>query len=108
MKQRFLILLLIMLLIAPSFAAIPNNRANFISRYRASALKIIEALEELDALKAEYDALGYSSSIVDGDFTGANADLTATPFKDALANLETFRASFFSSNFDDNVFKLRP
>ena len=82
-------------------------KANFVSRYRSSTVKLIEALEEVDALKAEYDGLGYSSTLVDGDMTGANADLTAQQFKDALGNIETFRASFFSSNFDDNVFRLR-
>jgi hypothetical protein len=82
-------------------------KANFVSRYRASAVKLLEALEEVDAMKAEYDGLGYSASLVDGDMTGANADLTAQQFKDALGNIETFRASFFSSNFDDNVFRLR-
>jgi hypothetical protein len=82
-------------------------KANFISRYRAAATKLLQALEEVDAMKAEYDGLGYSATLVDGDFTGSNTDLTAQQFKDALGNVETFRASFFSSNFDDNVFKLR-
>lgn len=29
-------------------------KANVITKYRASAVKLIEALEEVDALKAEY------------------------------------------------------
>lgn len=82
-------------------------KANFISRYRDSVTKLLEALEEVDGMKAEYDGLGYSSGLVDGDFTGSNSDLTATQFKDALGNIETFRASFFSNNYDDNVYRLR-
>lgn len=83
------------------------NKANYISRVRENAIQLIEALEAFDALYAEYNALGYSSGLQNSDFTGENADLTAAQFIDALGNIETYRATFFSSFYATNVFKLR-
>jgi hypothetical protein len=82
-------------------------KSDFISRYRTTATAILSNLATLHELKAQYDALAYSSGVVDGDFVGSNADLTAQQFKDALGNLETFRASFFSSFYDANVYRLK-
>jgi hypothetical protein len=83
------------------------QRSNFISRYNANAVKMIEALEAAQAMKTEFDTRDYTTSIVDGDFVGSNDHLTAAQFKDAVGNVETYRALFFSNFYSTNVMRLR-
>lgn len=101
--------------LTPSASAAPAvfqntsiRRQNYITRYRANAVKLIEALETAKALKDEYDGSAYNDGIVDGDFTNSsNDDLTATQFKDAAGNVEAFRALFYANFYATNVYRLR-
>ncbi len=82
------------------------DKAGFITRYRQEIGRILDAIDgELQLLDAQYDALGYATDLVDEDFTGVNADLTAQQFKDGVAALRTVRASVQGNS--TNIFRLR-
>lgn len=82
------------------------DKAGFITRYRQEIGRMLDAIDgELQLLDAQYDALGYSTDLVDEDFTGINADLTAQQFNDGVASLRTVRASLQGNS--TNIFRLR-
>lgn len=67
------------------------NPANFVSRHRATVAKLLETLDELAALDAEYSALGYEQALPPEAFAGANADLDATQVRAGMAAARTIR-----------------
>lgn len=70
------------------------NKTDLINQYRAATDELLSNLQTLRAVKAEYDALGFS--FADGDFTGANGDLTASQFTTTVGNLESIYNAIFN------------
>lgn len=81
-------------------------KANFITRYRTAMAAWLSATESLIVLKKEYDAEGYSA-LVDGDFTGANVDLTAAQFTGAVGNFTSIDSNATTNNYYTNLYRLR-
>lgn len=69
-----------------------SAKANLISLIRADATAFLAARASFKAHKASYDGFGFSW--VDGDFTGANAGITATVFTTGVSNLDTLFSDF--------------
>lgn len=55
-----------------------TERFNEITRIRAAATALAEAIEELQAVKKEWDYLDLGNVIVAGDFTDRHEGLTVT------------------------------
>lgn len=51
------------------------THSDHITKVRQAATKIIDAVDDLTALKAEYDALDLGSALTVNDFEGSNAHL---------------------------------
>jgi hypothetical protein len=86
-------------------ADLTAKKSNLISKAIARFVALADARDALVALRAEYDALGYT--FVDGDFVGANVHLDATKFVAGFTsqgNLETFWAAGNNTNLE----KFRP
>lgn len=60
-------------------------KADLITNIRTDATNLLTARASYRKHRARYDALGFSW--VDGDFTGANAGITASQFTSAVTNL---------------------
>lgn len=63
------------------------NKSSFINRYRQQVGELVAAIDRLRALRREYDVLNYDTGLVDGDFTGDNADLVAQQFHDGVGSI---------------------
>ena len=83
------------------------KHANFITRSVTAAQKFVDSYNAMVSLRAEWDALGYSTGIIDADFTGNNAYI-------ASADLQAFYTSqgnlvtFWGSGNGTNISKLIP
>jgi hypothetical protein len=76
---------------------------DFIGRYGRSVLQLIDALDQLQALKGEYDALSYSSV----DLSAAVPEhFTSQDFKDAVASAEALRATF-NTGHNTNLHRIK-
>lgn len=65
-------------------------KSDFISNYRAQIRSLVQTSQALKQLNDQYVALGYAGGggqIVDGDFVGSNAGITATEFKLTVGNV---------------------
>ena len=87
-----------------------TTKTDLISNYRANAVAFLAWKDSNKALRAQYDALAYSW--VDGDFTSANAGITASQFTTAVTNLSLVQAAFdsggtLSSGFPTTIYKIR-
>ena len=65
-----------------------DAKENYISRYRKAVLDLIELREYLLRLRTEWDRLGYSSVLVDADFTGAHQGMTKSELTSAVSSVE--------------------
>ncbi|HYE59420.1 MAG TPA: hypothetical protein VD948_12985 [Rhodothermales bacterium] len=89
------------------------SKSDFITSHRQGVTRLIDALNNLQNLRRQYDALGYANAttgITDADFTGANADLTAAEFKAGVAAAANLNTAFtsggtFSGGIDANLFR---
>lgn len=66
-------------------ASTPKQRSDHISMVRAQVRALLEAVNELAALRSEWDALGMSSALQDTDMIGENEGLLAVD----IANVYT-------------------
>jgi len=69
-------------------AELDIKQANFVSRAVEITPRVLEVLQDLDSLWAEWSALGYAigqvNAIADDDLTGANQHMTAVALNDLL------------------------
>lgn len=75
----------------------------FVSRAAAAFVALCKARDQLVALRAEWDALGYSTAIVDADFVAPNDNLNAATLAAGFTsqgNLETFWAAGNNTNLE--------
>lgn len=74
------------------------SHANFVSNERAAVVAFLNAMDQLRALKRQWDTLGYSGNIVAGDLTGANADLVPADVANFIASAQAVD-DFCTNNF---------
>lgn len=80
--------------------------ADWISRYRQSTTAWLTALNELLALREQYDALDYGSTLTDEDFAGANVDITKADLVAAVGSVEALN-TVFQQGHDTNLYRLK-
>lgn len=80
------------------------NRTEFVNRYRDNTEKFLDAIEEFVNLRSEWDALGLSLSLVNGDIVGG--DVTAAQFSDAVGSVSAINA-LFETGHNTNIYRLR-
>jgi hypothetical protein len=80
--------------------------ADWISRYRAADSAFLTALEDLNALRQQYDALDLGNALQEEDFTGANADITKEDVTAAVASVEAI-TGFVDQGHDSNLYRLK-
>lgn len=68
--------------------------SDFISRYRGSVTSWLTALEDLLALKSQYDALDLGNTLQPSDFEGANADIDAADIAAGVTSVDAINALF--------------
>lgn len=83
------------------------NPQDFISRYRLSVTSWLTALNELLALREQYDALGYSDTLTEEDFAGANTDITKADLVAAVGSIEAMNGFFESGFHNTTLYKLK-
>jgi hypothetical protein len=64
-----------------------NRKSDFISEFRGGVDRFLKAMDELRALRHEYDALDYGNSITDPDFAGSNEGVTRQGLLDAVSSV---------------------
>ena len=74
------------------------NPSNFVTTYRQATIRWLEALEDLQALRQEYDALGYSTVMPPEAFEGANADIVQADLVAAVGSIQAI-AGFTAAGF---------
>lgn len=86
------------------------QKANYISQVRQTVSKFLDDVSTLRDLDLTWNAEGYSTGIVAGDFTGANADLTVAQFTSIIVSVEAVLAllSATSNAHYTNLLKARP
>lgn len=62
------------------------QKQNFVSNQRDAVEMFKEAMDTLDALREQWDALSYATEITQDDLQGENADLTPVMLADALSS----------------------
>jgi hypothetical protein len=83
------------------------SKSDHITKVRQASKKLIDAMDELRALKRESDALDLGKNLADGDFVGENqaivkADVVAAYA--ALAAIEQALASVHAAS----LYKIKP
>jgi len=87
--------------------AADSGKANFIKIYRQTVADLIISLETLRSLRAEWDALGYSTGMADGDFFEENSGITAAEFATAVSSSGVLYDAFSGSGHDTNLYKVK-
>lgn len=82
------------------------RKSDFISISRTKVKLLLDTLDEINDLNREYVAQGGSSWLVQGDFTGANADILKADFDTAFGNAATLDAYVATQNYDDTWYKI--
>lgn len=79
-----------------------------ISKYRDGVNRLLVALDDLRNQKKEMDALGGAAALLpQGEFDGANAQLVAAEFVNAVVSVETID-NFISGGFHNtNLYRVR-
>jgi hypothetical protein len=65
----------------------------------------LRVFETLEGLRAQYDALGYSSTLTEEDFAGPNADIDLAALQSAVASVEAI-GGFLDTGHSTNLYKL--
>ncbi len=81
-------------------------KSNLISMYRQTIIQFLANVNELNALKAQWDALGYTASLTDADFQGANNDLVAQDLKNAATAMGAINTTINTGSNAAYLYKL--
>jgi hypothetical protein len=79
--------------------------AAWISRYRETVTGYLNVLNQLQALRQQYDALGYSTTLTPEDFAPPNDDIDLPTLQDAVASVEAI-VNFMATGHSTNMYKL--
>ena len=80
--------------------------SDFVSRYRAAVTAWLTSLEDLNALRQQYDALDYGSTLPPESFEGANGDITKEQLVAAVGSVEAI-TGFVDTGHDSNLYALK-
>lgn len=80
--------------VTTTYAQTTSQKAGFITNYRLAIDRINFAMEAEKTLRSQYNALGLSSALVDGDFTGDNQGITAAQFTAAIGSMDTMQTAY--------------
>lgn len=80
--------------------------SDHVSNLRANVRKILDGVEELDNLRAEYDALGLSGNLDPEHFQGDNEGLTGNDIADAYNTHSAIKA-LFAQGHATNLYKVK-
>lgn len=81
--------------------ATSSQKSDHVSEVRQTVTKLLEAQNQLAALRREWDALGLSSELVEEDMVGENAGLTPADIAavyTTLGEIETLMAAGHATN----------
>jgi hypothetical protein len=81
------------------------NPSDFVSRYRLHVTSLLTELESLNAMRAQWDALDYSTTLPPEAFEGANGDLDKAEMTAAVASIEAINA-FVAAGHATNLYEL--
>jgi hypothetical protein len=81
--------------------------ADFISRYRMQTTAWLEALEELVNLKGQWVALDLGNTLTEGDFAGANQDITLAELTAAVSSMDAMYGAFVDGFHNSTLYKLK-
>jgi hypothetical protein len=81
------------------------QKINHINNVRTASQKLIEAINNIKMLKLEWDALGLSEAIGEGDFTDSNSGLTVTDISGIYTTMAAIE-TLYSSGHNTNLYKL--
>lgn len=83
------------------------KHSNFVSKMVGQVAEFLEDYQELLQLRAEWDALGYSSAITQDDLLGSNEHLTPQMLADAFSSLAAIKA-VMDQGHATNLYRLLP
>ena len=86
--------------------ALSNQKEGFVVRLRMASTKVIDGVNELDALKREWDRMGYSSSLGNEDIVDENAGITNTNCADVIGTTLTAIEALLAAGHGTNLHKL--
>lgn len=91
-------------------ANLTAKKTSFIGRYVSSVNRILVDLKELRDLRLEWDSENYSGILVDADFIGNNAHLTAANLASAVTSVQAITDLLAATGnaHNTNLFKLVP
>ena len=78
----------------------------FVTRYRQVTTNWLTALEDLNAMREQYDALDYGNTLPPEAFEGANADITKEQLVAAVGSVEALNSTF-ESGHNSNMYLLK-
>jgi hypothetical protein len=82
------------------------NPSDFVSRYRAATTAWLTALEDLNALRQQYDALDYGNTLPPEAFEGSNSDITKEQLVAGVGSIEAI-TGFVDTGHDSNLYALK-
>jgi hypothetical protein len=82
------------------------RQSDFISATRAVSNRLIDAVNEARALRREWDAMDYGSTLTDDAFAGEHAGLTTANLADFFSAMETVE-QFLATGAATNYYRLR-
>lgn len=80
--------------------------SDHITRVRACARKLVDAVEELDNLRSEWDALDLGNVLTDEHFIGENEGLTTAQIASVYTTHGAFK-SLFAHGHATNLYKVK-
>ncbi len=80
---------------------------NHVTRQRQAVTKLLAAMDELRANRAEWDALGMSPEAVDEAMAGENADVTGAQVAAAYTSTEALNALLVGQGHATNFYRVK-
>lgn len=82
------------------------RHSDFISLTRQEVARLIQTIDNLHALRAEWTALDYGNSITTDDFVGANADTTLAELSSVIGTTLSAIDGLLAAGHATNLYNL--
>lgn len=82
------------------------NPSDFVSRYRLAVTSWLTAMEDLEALRQQYDSLDYGNALPPEAFEGSNSDITKEQLVAAVGSIEAIDG-FTQAGHYTNLYHLK-
>lgn len=91
-------------------ANLASKKSNFITNYATNVSTLLDTFQKLRNLRLDWDSEGYSSGIVDADFTGTNVYMTAAILTSAVVSAQALTDLLGANGnaHNTNLFKMIP